>query len=178
MLPATPRRTRRGKRSRPCSLRAPLDLPLNSLQSPDSVGVQGSATNIMCIAHGSRPVQALECRALEERSDFAAELILEWQQSRSRYGFTSNAHPHPSLGLYNQSGTLLTSSNQCVGSNADSAAVLAYYQNGGAPLNANDACLGYVTSLLPAGVYTFVITPDPSNPSASGEVLFETIPLH
>ena len=98
--------------------------------------------------------------------------------SMGTLGITANPHPHPSLGLYSQTGTLLVSSNQCTGSTADSAAVLSYYQNRGAALNANDACLGYVTSALPAGVYTFVITPDASNPSGSGEVLFETIPLN
>jgi len=97
--------------------------------------------------------------------------------SMGTLGITANPHPHPSLGLYSQAGTLLVSSNQCTGSTADSAAVLSYYQSRGLPLNANDACLGYVTSTLPAGVYTFVITPDASNPSGSGEVLFETIPL-
>ena len=93
-------------------------------------------------------------------------------------GIIPNPQPHPSLGLYNQSGKLLVSSNQCTGSNPDSADVLSYYEKGGAPLNTNDACLGYVTSPLPAGVYTFRIDPDASNPSGSGEVLFETIPLH
>jgi hypothetical protein len=91
-------------------------------------------------------------------------------------GVSANPHPHPKLNLYSGSGTLLASANQCSSSNPDSAAVLLYYQNRGAPLSANDACLGYVNSTLPAGVYTFQIVPDASTPTGSGEVLFETTP--
>jgi hypothetical protein len=91
-------------------------------------------------------------------------------------GISPNPHPHPSLNLYSGSGTLLASSSQCTGSDANSAAVLSYYQNRGAPLSVNDPCLGYVSSSLPAGVYTFQIVPDTSTPTASGEVLFETVP--
>lgn len=92
-------------------------------------------------------------------------------------GVSANAHPHPSLGLYNSAGVLVASSNQCSGSTPDNAAVVNYYsQVRGAPLSANDACLGFVSSALPAGVYSFMITPDSSTPNSSGEVLFETTP--
>jgi len=92
-------------------------------------------------------------------------------------GITPTPLARPRLSLYNQSGVMLTSSNQCSGSTPDNAAVVSYYQNvRNQALDPNDACLGFVTSALPAGAYTFTVTSDASNPNGSGEVVFDTTP--
>lgn len=92
-------------------------------------------------------------------------------------GVSPNPHPHPYLNLFTGSGQLVASSNQCAGATADNAAVVAFYRDvRQQALSTNDACLGYVTSALPAGIYTFYIVPDPSVSSSSGEVLFEVTP--
>jgi glutaminase len=93
-------------------------------------------------------------------------------------GVSPTPHPHPQLNLFDGAGTLLTSSNQCSGATADNAAVVNYYrQTRNAPLDANDACLGFASTALPAGIYTFQVVTDSSVPAGSGEILFETTPV-
>lgn len=92
-------------------------------------------------------------------------------------GVTPTPLARPRLSLYNQNGVMLTFSNQCLGNTPDNAAVVSFYLNvRKQALDPNDACLGFITSALPAGVYTFTVTSDASNPNGSGEVVFDTTP--
>jgi hypothetical protein len=108
-----------------------------------------------------------------------AKLLLSVRgPSMGTLGVSATPHPHPSLSLYNGAGQILATSNACTGATPENAAVVAFYRDTrDQPLSTDDACLGFVTTALPAGIYTFMIVNAPSAQSSSGEVLFEVVPV-
>ena len=137
----------------------------------------GSTTRVAQFASRATVTPAQTVYGAFVLADQAKLLIAVRGPSLGILGVSSSPHPHPYLNLYSGSGQLVASSNQCSGATADNAAVVSFYQNvRNQSLSANDACLGYVSSYLPAGIYTFQIVPDPSVQSSSGEVLFEVTP--
>ena len=97
-------------------------------------------------------------------------------------GVTQNFLDAPRVRLFNAQGQdLITDAggtpgfNACVAGSTFGGPVVDYYQNvRGQPVHLRDAC---VAVNLPAGVYTFTVTPSPASGAnsvpSSGEVLFE-----
>lgn len=140
-------------------------------------GYAGTTTRVAQFASRATVTPSLSVYGAFVLADPAKLFIAVRGPSLGVLGVSPNPHPHPYLNLFTGSGQLVASSNQCAGATADNAAVVAFYRDvRQQALSTNDACLGYVTSTLPAGIYTFYIVPDPSVPSSSGEVLFEVTP--
>ena len=93
-------------------------------------------------------------------------------------GVTQSFLDSPRVRLYDAQGHDLVSDaggagfNGCTSAVATAAPVAAFYQARGAAADSHDAC---TAQTLPAGAYTFSVTPSSSSSPSTGEVLFEVI---
>lgn len=188
------------------SLRIPaLVASLAALSLPSSADVFSGAAATATAASGAFPItvlaagvpKALSTQTLGSRATVTPSATLfggfEIRAAGDVYiavrgnslgtlGITQNFLDAPRTRLFNQAGQDLiidasgnAGFNACVAGSAFGGPVVTYYQNvRGQPVHLRDAC---VAVNVPAGVYTFTVTPSPANGAnsvpSSGEVLFE-----
>lgn len=189
------------------NLRTPVALAaaLTALSLPSSADVFSGAAATATAASGAFPItvlsagvpKALSTTTLGSRGTVtpSATLFGGFQinspgdiyiavrgNSLGTLGVTQSFLDAPRTRLFNQAGQDLINDasgnagfNACVAGSAFGGPVVSYYQNvRGAPVHLRDAC---VAVNVPAGVYTFTVTPSSqsgvTSVPSSGQVLFE-----